>query len=158
MRFPSALAALGLAAVVASLTPVHADPAADFQRLTQTFPSLNFVYSPEPQVAQAKAFVAAMTGKWAEIGPLLGDGKVFPEPDILTKACEKVGFTATPVGSYGFDLEMAGAIRPFVIHLQWAGGMTYASQYDEAGMLARLFGDKADEMSPDILYSALTRS
>lgn len=146
-----------IAACLAAL-PAHADPVTDFQRLTETFPGLNFVYSPEAQVTQAKAFVAGMTGKWVQIGPLLSDGSGFPEPETLAKACDRMGFTATPTGAFGFDLAVPGKTKPFTLHLQWTGGTTYASRYDEAGMMERLFGDKADEMSPDILFSALTRT
>lgn len=138
--------------------PAQADPAADFQRLTETFPTLGFATDAGEQMAQAKAFVAGMTGKWVQIGPLLGEGRSFPEADLLAKACEKAGYTATPVGSYGFDLAMPGKTLPFTIHLQWIGGTTFASRYDEAGMMERYFGDKAADMPPEVLYSSLTRT
>jgi hypothetical protein len=49
--------------------PAQADPAADFQRLTETFPTLGFAYDAKTQLDQAKTFVAGMTGTWVQIGP-----------------------------------------------------------------------------------------
>jgi hypothetical protein len=148
-----------IAACLAALpTLAAADPAADFQRLTEAFPNLNFEYGAEAQVNQAQAFVAGMTGTWVELGPLLSDGSGFPDPETLAKFCDRLGFAARPVGSFGFDLEMAGKTMPFRIHLQWAGGTTFSSQYDEAGLLARVFGDKALDVPPDVLFSTLIRT
>lgn len=138
--------------------PAAADPAADFQRLTETFPTLGFAYDAEAQLTEAKSFVAGMTGTWVQIGPLMAQSGQFPEPDILAQACERVGFAATPVGLVGFDLTMPGKTTPFTIHMQWMGGTTFAARYDEAGLLARLFGDNLDAIPADVMVTSLTRT
>lgn len=147
-----------LAACLAAL-PAHADPAADFQRLTETFPTLGFDSDAEAQLTQAKAFVAGMTGKWVQVGPLMAnlDGQ-FPEADVLASACEKAGLAATPVGMVSFELEMPGKTTPFTLHLRWVGGTSYVSRYDEAGWLARVFCDNLENIPPQVMVSTLTQT
>jgi hypothetical protein len=148
-----------LLAVCLAALPAHADPAADFQRLTQTFPTLGFDYDAEAQLQQAKTFVAGMTGTWVQLGPLMvADGGQFPDAERLASLCEKTGFAAKPTGMVSFDLVQPGKTTPFTIHLQWIGGPTFLSRYDEAGWLARVFGDNLENIPAQVLVSSLTQT
>jgi hypothetical protein len=139
--------------------PAQADPAADFQRLTETFPTLGFAYDAKTQLDQAKTFVAGMTGTWVQIGPLMAaDDGQFPDGERLATLCEKMAFTATPTGMVSFDLAMPGKTKPFTVHLQWVGGTTYVSRYDEAGWLARVFGDNLENIPAEVMVSTLTQT
>lgn len=135
--------------------PAMADPAADFQQVMQTFPTLSFEIDPEVQVIKAKEFVAGLSGKWVQIGPLVGNSGSFPDPETFAKACEKVAYTVTPIADFSFDLTMPAKIMPFVVHLQWAGGTSFAARYDEESFLARMYGDQLDAIQPGMLFSTL---
>lgn len=150
MRIP----ALALA-LTAAYSPVFSDAVGDFDRLKQTFPTLSLQVSPEVQVAWARDFVAGFSGRWVLIGPMLDDGGNFPDAELFSKVCDKSSYTVKPNGTFGFDLELATKTAPMIIHLQWAGGTSFVSQYDEQTMLARLFGDQVGEMQDNVLYSAL---
>lgn len=139
-------------------TPVAADPAADFQQLLQTFPTLSLQIAPDAQVAWARNFVATLSGKWVQIGPLMGDSTGFPDADIFAKACEKTAYTVKPKGEFGFGLEMPAKLMPFVIDLQWSGGTRFIAQYDEESLLARMFGGQMDSIDDNMLYSVLVNS
>lgn len=141
--------------LTAAASPAFSDASSDFDQLMQTFPTLSFQIDPEVQVVKAKEFVAGLSGKWVQIGPLVADTGSFPDPETFAKACEKVAYTVAPVGDFSFDLTMPAKIMPFVVHLQWAGGTSFAARYDEASFLARMFGDQLDAVQPGMLFSTL---
>jgi|JI6StandDraft_1071083.scaffolds.fasta_scaffold305719_1 hypothetical protein len=147
-----------LVGLVLMTTPVAADPVADFQQLLQTVPTLSLQNAPDAQVAWARNFVATLSGKWVQIGPVMGEATGFPDADIFAKTCEKIAYTVKPKGEFSFALEMPAKIMPFVIDLQWAGGTRFVAQYDEESLLARMFGDQRDNIDDNMLYSVLVNS
>ncbi|MFZ1482790.1 MAG: hypothetical protein WAT25_18695 [Paracoccaceae bacterium] len=146
-------------ALCLAASPALADPASDYDQLRKALPTLLFGTDVGLHMQSATDTIRRLEGRWFLMTGLMEDGVTFPEDEYLAIGCDKLAYTLAADGLLGLTLTFRSKPDPLVITMHYAGGNSFVSSFDDAGMMSRFLGEKPPEdVSPNVLYSILVTS